>query len=92
MSGVKEAWIQSSCSLQHVPVTTTSENELDPVLRNALSFADEKIIELTQLKSYICDVNWDGNKSVSQSMLANQAIALHEARKNKRVKELVSKV
>ncbi|WP_404328611.1 5-methyltetrahydropteroyltriglutamate--homocysteine S-methyltransferase [Mesobacillus maritimus] len=92
LSGVKEAWIQSSCSLQHVPVTTTSENELDPVLRNALSFADEKIVELTQLKSYICDVDWDGNKSVSQSMLANQAIALHEARKNKRVKELVSQV
>ncbi|MFB5196529.1 5-methyltetrahydropteroyltriglutamate--homocysteine S-methyltransferase [Neobacillus sp. KR4-4] len=88
LSGVKEAWIQSSCSLQHVPVTTKAETRLDATLKNALSFADEKIVELTQLTAYVSDEAWAGNKSVSQSMKATQALAQHEARKNARVKEL----
>jgi 5-methyltetrahydropteroyltriglutamate--homocysteine methyltransferase len=92
LSGVKEVWIQSSCSLQHVPVTTKSETKLDATLTNALSFADEKIVELTQVTSYVRDEEWTGNKNVSQSMLANEALAQHEMRKNARVKELVSQV
>jgi 5-methyltetrahydropteroyltriglutamate--homocysteine methyltransferase len=92
LSGVTEAWIQSSCSLQHVPVTTKSETQLDATLANAMSFADEKIIELTQVTSYVNDEAWPGNKSVSQSMLATEGLAQHEVRKNARVKELVSQV
>jgi 5-methyltetrahydropteroyltriglutamate--homocysteine methyltransferase len=92
LSGVKEAWIQSSCSLQHVPVTTKSETKLDPTLSNALSFADEKIVEVTQVTSYVRDEEWPGKKSVSQSMLATEALAQHKVRKNARVKELVSQV
>ncbi|UJZ87135.1 5-methyltetrahydropteroyltriglutamate--homocysteine S-methyltransferase [Heyndrickxia coagulans] len=42
-------WIQPSCSLQHVPVTVRQENELDPVLKNAISFADEKLKEVVAL-------------------------------------------
>ena len=92
LSGVKEAWIQSSCSLQHVPVTTKSETKLEATLLNALSFADEKIIELTHITSYVSINTWTGNNSVSQSMLAIQALAQHQARNNPRVKELVSLV
>ena len=92
LSGVKEAWIQSSCSLQHVPVTTKSETKLEATLLNALSFADEKIIELTHITSYVSINTWTGNNSVSQSMLAIQALAQHQARNNSRVKELVSLV
>lgn len=92
LSGVSEAWVQSSCSLQHVPVTTKSEKTLDATLLNALSFADEKIIELTQLTSFVTDENWSGSKSVSQSMLAIQALGQHEVRKNPRVKELLLQV
>jgi 5-methyltetrahydropteroyltriglutamate--homocysteine methyltransferase len=88
LSGVNEAWVQSSCSLQHVPVTTTFEKTLDVTLLNALSFADEKIVELTHITSFVSDENWSGNKNVSQSMVAIQALEQHEARKNPRVKEL----
>ncbi|WP_026564664.1 5-methyltetrahydropteroyltriglutamate--homocysteine S-methyltransferase [Bacillus sp. UNC41MFS5] len=88
LSGVKEAWVQSSCSLQHVPVTTKAETRLDATLKNALSFADEKIVELTQLTAYVGDEAWAGNKSVSQSMKATQALAQDEARKNARVEGL----
>ncbi|WP_053363290.1 5-methyltetrahydropteroyltriglutamate--homocysteine S-methyltransferase [Bacillus sp. FJAT-27251] len=92
LSGVNEAWIQSSCSLQHVPVTVKPESGLDPVLKNALSFADEKISEITQLASYVRDESWEGNKSVSESILAAQELAQHKARKNIHVRELVSSV
>ncbi|MEH7114731.1 5-methyltetrahydropteroyltriglutamate--homocysteine S-methyltransferase [Neobacillus niacini] len=92
LSGVKEAWIQSSCSLQHVPVTTKSETKLEATLLNALSFADEKIIELTHITSYLSIYKWTGNSSVSQSMLAIQALAQHQARNNPRVKEFVSRM
>nr|WP_017553064.1 5-methyltetrahydropteroyltriglutamate--homocysteine S-methyltransferase [Heyndrickxia coagulans] len=42
-------WIQPSCSLQHVPVTVRQESELEPVLKNAISFADEKLKEVVAL-------------------------------------------
>ncbi|MCA0754205.1 5-methyltetrahydropteroyltriglutamate--homocysteine S-methyltransferase [Paenibacillus sp. N4] len=41
--------IQSSCSLLHVPVTAKNERKLLPELKNALSFADEKLNELVVL-------------------------------------------
>ncbi|MGY4690653.1 5-methyltetrahydropteroyltriglutamate--homocysteine S-methyltransferase [Salibacterium sp. K-3] len=41
--------IQPSCSLLHVPVTKTLETKLDNVLYGALSFADEKLEEITVL-------------------------------------------
>ncbi|MDQ1003324.1 5-methyltetrahydropteroyltriglutamate--homocysteine methyltransferase [Neobacillus niacini] len=92
LSGVNEAWVQSSCSLQHVPVTTKSEKTLDTTLLNALSFADEKIVEVTHITSFLSDENWSGSKSVSQSILAIQALEQHEARNNPRVKELLLRV
>lgn len=38
--------VQPSCSLLHVPVSTAQEAALDPALRGALAFADEKLAEL----------------------------------------------
>ena len=92
LSGVNEAWVQSSCSLQHVPVTAKSEKKLDATLLNALSFADEKIVELQHITAFVSDEGWSGSKSVSQSMLAIQALKQHEARKNPRVEDLLSHV
>lgn len=92
LSDAQEVWIQSSCSLQHVPVTTKPETQLEPVLKNALAFADEKIVELTQLSAYAREGQWSGNKSVSESMEAIEALKQHEVRKNERVKKLVSEV
>ncbi|MCO7176875.1 5-methyltetrahydropteroyltriglutamate--homocysteine S-methyltransferase [Sporolactobacillus kofuensis] len=47
--GNDKLWVTASSSLLHVPVTVSNESELDPVLANALSFADEKITEIVTL-------------------------------------------
>ncbi|MFH7457066.1 hypothetical protein RA277_31010, partial [Pseudomonas syringae pv. tagetis] len=39
--------LQPSSSLLHVPVTVKSEKTIEPILKNALSFADEKLKEIT---------------------------------------------
>lgn len=92
LSGVKEAWIQSSCSLQHVPVTTASEKELDAALKDALSFADEKIAELIQVTSYVRNETLTNEIALTQSKLKIEALARHEARNNNNVGQLVSSV
>ncbi|WP_433922088.1 5-methyltetrahydropteroyltriglutamate--homocysteine S-methyltransferase [Paenibacillus taichungensis] len=61
--------IQPSCSLLHVPVTAAQESALDPVLRNALAFADEKLEEIATLGTLLSG----GAKQ------ADQAAALAEA-------------
>lgn len=38
--------IQPSCSLLHVPVTVQGEEQLKGAVKNALAFADEKLVEL----------------------------------------------
>lgn len=45
--------IQPSCSLLHVPVTTKNETELEPVLKNGLAFADEKLQEIQLLSQHV---------------------------------------
>ncbi|TRZ39451.1 5-methyltetrahydropteroyltriglutamate--homocysteine S-methyltransferase [Niallia circulans] len=92
LSGVKEAWIQSSCSLQHVPVTTKTEKELDVTLKAALSFADEKIEELTQVTAYCVGVRTSDKNSLKASKQAIEALAQHKTRNNSNVKQLVATV
>ncbi|MBM7094820.1 5-methyltetrahydropteroyltriglutamate--homocysteine S-methyltransferase [Bacillus sp. H-16] len=41
--------VQPSCSLLHVPVTVKTEDHLEPELKGALAFADQKIDEITLL-------------------------------------------
>ncbi len=45
--------LQPSCSLLHVPITTQREDRLDPVIRHALAFADEKLAELRLLSGVL---------------------------------------
>lgn len=92
LSNASSVWIQSSCSLQHSPVTKKSEQKLDPVLFNALSFGDEKIEEIVHVCSYIANGEWQAPSAVSQSMKAIEALATHEARKKQRVNELLESV
>ncbi|WP_437833131.1 5-methyltetrahydropteroyltriglutamate--homocysteine S-methyltransferase (plasmid) [Niallia taxi] len=92
LSGVKEAWIQSSCSLQHVPVTTKSEKELDVTLNAALSFADEKIEELTQVTAYCVGAGTSNKNSLKKSKQAIEALAQHKTRNNTNVKQLEATV
>jgi 5-methyltetrahydropteroyltriglutamate--homocysteine methyltransferase len=41
--------VQPSCSLLHVPVTKKTETTLDPIIKDALSFADEKLEEIVSI-------------------------------------------
>lgn len=92
LSGVKEAWIQSSCSLQHVPVTTKTEKELDVTLNAALSFADEKIEELKQVTAYCVGAGTSDKNSLKKSKQAIEALAQHKTRNNTNVKQLEATV
>lgn len=92
LSNAEQAWIQSSCSLQHVPVTVACETKIDTVLKEALAFSDEKIVELDFITNYVRDSQWVGNKSVSESMLAIEALNHHNARNNTVVQQLVKQL
>lgn len=79
--------IQPASSLLHVPVTTTLEKQLDPVIRESLSFADEKLAEIVLLKQAV----QDGKDAISKALIENRA-ALERLnnssyRQNKKVKE-----
>lgn len=64
--------IGASCSLLHVPVSLTAETSLDPDVRARLSFAEEKLGELTTIAS-IASAGVDatrGEFSGSESILS----------------------
>ncbi|KOS68732.1 5-methyltetrahydropteroyltriglutamate--homocysteine methyltransferase [Lysinibacillus contaminans] len=92
LSGAKEIWIQSSCSLQHVPITTALETKLDPVLKNALAFADEKLVEISEITKYVQEKNHATNKTISESMKAIEALKKHPVRNNKAIQNAVQSV
>lgn len=45
----EKMWLQPSCSLLHLPVTTAAETHLPVALRETLRFADERLTELNIL-------------------------------------------
>src|SRR5699024_10788054 len=49
--------IQPSSSLLHVPVTKTLETKIDPVILEGLSFADEKLQEISLLTNLAKEPN-----------------------------------
>lgn len=82
--------IQPSCSLLHVPVTVKNEHELPEILKNALSFADEKLSEVHQLTQYakgelsISDLRYD-DRYYTQFMNS-------DFRTNRNVQEAAAKI
>lgn len=77
--------LQTSCSLQHVPVTTAGENGIVPELLNALAFANEKITELQMIKGKILQQEVLHIQAFLDSEKAIRTLALHESRKKKAV-------
>lgn len=75
--------LQTSCSLQHVPVTTAGENGIVPELLNALAFANEKITELQMIKGKILQQEVLHIQAFLDSEKAIRTLALHESRKRK---------
>lgn len=87
LASVQELWIQSSCSLQHVPISTALETKLDPVLKNALAFADEKLAEISEVAKYLKEKNHTSNHTISESMKAIGALKKHPVRNNQAVQQ-----
>ncbi|NOG26468.1 5-methyltetrahydropteroyltriglutamate--homocysteine S-methyltransferase [Lysinibacillus fusiformis] len=87
LSDAKELWIQPSSSLQHVPISTSLEKKLDPVLKQALAFADEKIEELIELTKYRKNQDGTLRHNFSASMKAIEAIKNHSIRQNKIIQQ-----
>jgi len=92
LSQAAEQWIQPSSNLQHVPITTSLENELDPVLKQALAFADEKIVEIIGLTKYRRDKDGSLQHNFSESMKAIEALKNHPIRQNKLIHQAVQTV
>lgn len=74
-------WLAPSCSLLHVPVDLGQETELDPQLCDWLSFATQKLDELTWLTS---DLNGQ-NTAATTDALERQRDALVARRQSSRI-------
>src|SRR3984893_2101497 len=48
--GEEAVWIAPSCSLLHVPFSLRFEHKLDPEIKSWLAFAEEKLVELSELR------------------------------------------
>jgi 5-methyltetrahydropteroyltriglutamate--homocysteine methyltransferase len=48
--GEEAVWIAPSCSLLHVPFSLKFEQQLDPEIKSWLAFAEEKLMELSELR------------------------------------------
>ena len=48
--GEERLWIAPSCSLLHSPIALKNETKLDSELKSWLAFADEKLVELADLR------------------------------------------
>ncbi|MED3802251.1 5-methyltetrahydropteroyltriglutamate--homocysteine S-methyltransferase [Lysinibacillus xylanilyticus] len=92
LSNAAELWIQPSSNLQHVPITTSFENEIDPVLKQALAFADEKIVEIIELTACRRDKEGTIQHNFSESMKAIEALKNHSVRQNKVIHQAVQTV
>jgi 5-methyltetrahydropteroyltriglutamate--homocysteine methyltransferase len=68
--GEERVWIAPTCSLLHVPYSLKYEVKLDPEIKSWLAFAEEKLIELSELRQAI-----EGNEEV-----VRRNRELHQAR------------
>lgn len=77
--------IQPSSSLLHVPVSTRKESKLEPVLRNALAFAEEKLDEISILTQALNE----GRAAVASQLASHQEANLALSASPYRNKQLV---
>lgn len=79
-----ELMIQPSCSLMHVPVSSANELKLDPVLRNGLAFAQEKLEEVVLLANVVNHNGKDEDitRFLNENRRAITELANHPARKS----------
>ncbi|MCH6256318.1 5-methyltetrahydropteroyltriglutamate--homocysteine S-methyltransferase [Puniceicoccaceae bacterium K14] len=78
--------LSPSCSLLHSPVSLDTETKIDSELKGWLAFADQKLIELSQLASLALDRN-----PQNAAFIENQK-ALDSRRKSTRIHNKVAKM
>lgn len=87
--GADNVIVSSSCSLLHSPVTLANEEKLNSDIKQWMSFADEKVIEISQLAKL-------GGGESDDSLAKNQAAISNRASSslihNQSVKDRVSQV
>lgn len=67
--GNDRLWIAPSCSLIHSPVTLKNETKLDEELKSWLAFADEKLVEVAELRELL------QGTGATDSLVSNRAAA-----------------
>lgn len=77
--------IQPSASLLHVPVTVEEETKLPETIKQALAFADEKLVEVVKLAGRASGHTQDWEQSVSEAEQAYKALQALEQRQQKQV-------
>src|SRR5690625_3863457 len=83
--------VQTSSSLLHVPVTTSLERKIDPVILNGLSFADEKLTEIVALTKGLNDGRASINKEINEVAVALQRLK-ETYRSNAEVQEEIAQL
>lgn len=84
--------IQASSSLLHVPVSTEPEVLLDPVIKDGLSFADEKLAEIVVLRKGIQNGKQTITKALEESREALSSLNNSKYRQNVEVKENIERL
>jgi len=84
--------VQPSSSLLHVPVSTESEQKLDPIIKDGLSFADEKLAEVVLLSKSIHQGTEFVAQGLEESRNAHTRLNNSTYRQNIEVKETIEKL
>lgn len=87
-----ELWIQPSASLLHLPHTVQLEDELPNELKNSLSFAEERLDELRILKVAVNEGESRVAALLSENRKQLQALVQLKGRKNREVRERLSRI
>lgn len=68
----KQIWLAPSCSLLHSPVDLDVETELDTALRQQLSFAKQKLNELSQLRTLLIEPDSEAARATAERCRARR--------------------
>ncbi len=88
--GIDRVIVASSCSLTHSPVTLRHEKDLPEDIKEFLSFAEEKVVEITQIADLASNIIGSETLAVNKQILANRkhSKAVHNHQVQDRLKTL----
>ncbi|MCI1859151.1 MAG: 5-methyltetrahydropteroyltriglutamate--homocysteine S-methyltransferase [Sporolactobacillus sp.] len=92
VGGSDKLWITPSCSLLHVPITTENEKTLDPVLKGALAFADQKLAEVVTLAKGLNEGKGSVRNRIEENAAGLRTLQESLHRNNKRVEQETAKL